>query len=143
MSVRFTTVWSTLFARFALLILLAARGYASDEVLARVEVSGDVRSFPLPVHALFRDAFNRDYLLTFAAPIDLQSTGWQWTLLTERATAEEFQVATPLRPGSAASSSLGPQRARHRHVRGAVAQLGERCVRNAEVGSSTLLRSTS
>ncbi len=25
---------------------------------------------------------------------------------------------------------------------GAVAQLGERCVRNAEVGSSTLLRST-
>ena len=83
-------------------VLLAPRAArASDLVLARVEVTGEVRSFPLPAHALFRDAQEHDYLLVFATSADLQSAGWKWRMLADGANVGDFQVATPLRPGSA------------------------------------------
>ena len=97
-------------SRLALAVMLAATFFpsdlasAADPVLARVEVSGDLRAFPLPAHGLFQDALGQDYLLVFALTKDLESAGWKWRTLAVSAVVDDFKVATPLRPGAANST---------------------------------------
>jgi hypothetical protein len=82
--------------------------------LARVEVSGPVESFPLPAHALLRDATGRDYLLVFASSNALAQVGWSFQAIDPAAGAPaDYLLVREMRPGARAAAAAAGFRVLH------------------------------
>ena len=94
-------------ALLAWLVVAAPAGAAESAapLLARIDVSGSLAAFPLPVHAQLRDAAGRDYLLVRAAAADLEASGWDFQILDADAAGTDYVLAFEFRKGARAAAA--------------------------------------
>lgn len=86
-----------------LVLILAQPGFASEApgtILARMDISGPVSSFPLPSYAQLQDATGQFYLLIEDTSANLAQSGQTFQILDPDATAGNYILAVEFRSGA-------------------------------------------
>ena len=86
-----------------LVLILAQPGFASEApgtILARIDVSGPVSFFPLPVFAQLQDATGQFYLLVEGTSANLAQSGQTFQILDPDAAAGNYILAFEFRTGA-------------------------------------------